>query len=156
MNNGTLTPIQCFVGKVDIRGADECWEWQEGVDSWGYGVFNMDSTSTPAHRWLFQQFYPEPLERSWYICHTCDNPACVNPNHLFLGNNSINQLDSSKKKRHAEARKTHCPKGHPYSGGNLYVSPRGYRLCVTCRRERQGNVRRRGPYRRHTASEEGE
>lgn len=65
------------------------------------------------------------------ICHKCDNPRCVNPNHLYLGTYFDNNRDMVKRGRHAESRKTQCPYGHPYSGQNLRTL-KGKRYCRSC------------------------
>jgi hypothetical protein len=61
----------------------------------------------------------------------------VNPAHLEPKGRGPNVLASLVAPTAVNARKTHCPKGHPYAGGNLYVKPRsGYRECRTCQQER--------------------
>lgn len=74
------------------------------------------------------------------LCHTCDNPACVNVAHLFLGDQFDNMRDKTSKGRHHNKRKTHCKQGHPFSGDNLLLQThRGFtrRVCVTCKKERR-------------------
>ena len=69
-----------------------------------------------------------------YLCHTCDNKRCVDPEHLFEGSNSDNQRDAVDKGRNPQAKKTHCPQGHEYSPGNTYRRPSrpSERQCRTC------------------------
>lgn len=75
-----------------------------------------------------------PIPNGMIVCHHCDNPKCIRPEHLFLGTEKDNAQDKIRKKRDAESRKTHCPKGHPYSGENLYTDPNGHRECKSCRK----------------------
>lgn len=64
-----------------------------------------------------------------FVLHRCDNPPCCNPAHHFAGNQTDNMRDMAAKGRNL---KTHCPKGHPYSGANLYVGSDNHRRCRTC------------------------
>jgi len=75
--------------------------------------------------------------RQHNACHTCDNPACFNPEHLFYGNPLVNARDKTKKGRHPNSQKTHCPKGHSYVGSNLGFLDKAkkHRRCLTCHRE---------------------
>jgi hypothetical protein len=76
-----------------------------------------------------------PIPAGMYVCHTCDVPACVNVEHLFLGTQSDNMKDMAAKGRHHNLRKTHCPQGHEYTEATIYMW-RNRRFCRTCQRQR--------------------
>lgn len=134
-----------FWKKVVKGGPDDCWLWTAAKTSNGYGLFtNADSRLVVAHRWLYEQLYG-PLPPLSVVHHRCHNRACVNPAHLETLTNRANVLEGSGPSA-ANVLKTHCPQGHPYSGDNLYVSPRGQRICRQCRRD--SDLRRRDPNRK--------
>lgn len=89
-----------FWSKVDVRNADECWEWQAGEDRQGYGCFSVYYESWRVHRVAWVLTYG-PIPEGLCVCHKCDNPGCCNPYHLFLGTNRDNILDSARKGRQA-------------------------------------------------------
>ena len=81
-----------------VAKGDGCWEWQGGRTPTGYGVFGMGNTVRGAHRVAWELIYgPIPTDR--WILHHCDNPPCVNPQHLFLGDRSTNVRDMHAKGR---------------------------------------------------------
>jgi hypothetical protein len=123
-----------FMKYVNIQD-NGCWFWIGGKRGRGYGNFWTGEKQEPAHRVAYELFVGSIPEGLW-VLHHCDNPPCVNPDHLFLGDRSLNMKDAADKKRHQESRKTHCPHGHPYSGDNLIVNKNGYRICKECKRNK--------------------
>jgi hypothetical protein len=93
-------PIR-FWRKVDIRGRDECWEWKAGDRGCGYGTFCIYGKAEGAHRMAFLLSGGILTKDKPCVLHTCDNPACCNPNHLFAGSFADNTRDMIKKGRRA-------------------------------------------------------
>ena len=87
-----------FWAKADIRGAEECWEWNAGRNSRGYGIFYIRKGYGRTATRVAVAFR-EPIPQGHVVCHKCDNPPCVNPAHLFLGTQVDNGLDSIAKGR---------------------------------------------------------
>lgn len=90
-----------FWSKVKIAGPDECWEWQGMLTKAGYGYINAGRSVTPlAHRHSYMLTHSTTLEPKQLVCHSCDNPKCVNPKHLWLGDDRANHEDCVAKGRH--------------------------------------------------------
>ena len=129
------TPEQRFFEKVDQPAySAACWTWTASRCSEGYGNFFHEGRIQGAHRVSWMLFRGGEIPEGLCICHTCDNPSCVNPDHLWLGSKLDNNLDKVRKGRHAWGVKTHCIRNHPLSGDNLHLSVKGLRECRECRR----------------------
>ena len=95
-----------------------CWEWQKGKDEKGYGVLHVDGKQEKAHRFSWKLYNGEiPVDDSYHgtmVCHHCDNPACVNPDHLFIGVAKDNVLDMvSKGRNRCGVGERHGSRTHP-------------------------------------------
>lgn len=77
-----------------------CWEWTGAKSINGYGITTVKNTKVAAHRVAFIMYGGSFTEEKCCACHYCDNPACVNPEHLWVGSNQDNSNDCVKKKRH--------------------------------------------------------
>ena len=93
---------QRLLSKVNTTEEDQCWEWQGTKNQKGYGRvcfrINGKERKVAAHRLsyaLTHNLDPGHL----MVCHACDNPSCINPNHLFLGTAKDNYWDSKSKGR---------------------------------------------------------
>lgn len=82
------------------RAPSGCLEWTGAKDRNGYGTLRSGRVDQKAHRVAFEQANG-PIPDGMVVCHTCDNPSCCDPAHLFLGTHKDNKADSVRKRRHA-------------------------------------------------------
>ena len=134
-----------FWSKVNKNGpvhpvlGTPCWIWT-GATTGGYGVLSrgrLVDGLIRAHRFAWEMING-PVPKGIFVCHRCDNPPCVNVDHLFAGTAKQNTRNMIEKGRDAfgvwQIATKHCPVGHPYDAVNTYVQPNGSRACRTCKR----------------------
>jgi hypothetical protein len=128
------TPEERIARKV-IKGEDEdgCWRWDgRATNGRGYVLMSYAGQQWLAHRFVYTVLVGDPGPT---LDHLCRNRACVNPAHLEPVTNKVNILRGNGSPAH-NARKTHCPRGHPFSEENTYLFTRKdgsrYRQCRTC------------------------
>lgn len=121
-----------------------CIEWTGTIQR--YGVIHIDGKSQRAHR-IAWEITNGPIPAGLLVCHHCDNPPCVNPEHLFTGTASDNAHDCIAKGRRVLGGPIPvcCPKGHPLAGDNVTKDAIGRVLCVTCLRIKSDAKRKPDP-----------
>lgn len=91
-----------FQIKQGIADPQQCWEWRARRTDRGYGVFSYLGKSELAHRvaMMIEKGKTHPPPPHIEVCHSCDNPPCTNPSHLWLGTHTNNMRDMMAKGRH--------------------------------------------------------
>lgn len=119
-----------------VQKTDGCWEWS-GARTGGYGMLNLGrQLGTKRAHILSYELNVGPTDGRW-VLHRCDNPPCVRPEHLFLGDVVDNNRDMADKGRAWYQAKDACHNGHPYSEENTYIDTAGRKRCRVCRRARR-------------------
>lgn len=103
------TVFDRFDDYVDRSGGpNACWPWLAGR-ACGYGVVQVAGKQQKTHRLAFEKHHG-PIPAGMFVCHSCDNPPCVNPAHLFLGSPKDNIEDMMQKGRQARGHRTNTAK----------------------------------------------
>ena len=105
--NRKFTNEERFHKFYEIMPSD-CWEWQKSLDRDGYGYFWYDSKTSRGHKYAWELYFGD--RGGLCVLHTCDNPCCVNPDHLFLGTHQDNVKDRDSKGRQVKGSKQHLSK----------------------------------------------
>lgn len=87
-----------FLEKVNVQNDDACWEWIATKNKRGYGSFWHKTRMIGAHRASYLLFRGN-IPNGMHVLHKCDNPSCVNPNHLYLGSHQDNMTDKKLRGR---------------------------------------------------------
>lgn len=142
-----------FAEKVRRQG--KCWEWTANKTQGGYGLLMVKRDGKWAPRMAHQLSYEwsrgkkAPRRHSGFCLDhkpRCKNRACVRPTHIRKVRLRVNYIDNSVSPLANNARKTHCPKGHPYDASNTYINPQGGRVCRKCQRRRSLEWKQRTGY----------
>lgn len=138
-----------FWAKVSPEPTTGCWLWFGSTSKLGYGHVSVAGKLRPSHRACYEALIgdvPPGLELDHVRDRGCSSRACVNPDHLEPVTHQVNCQRSSSGDVAASRMlaASHCPKGHPYDGDNLYLDPRGHRQCRECRREAKKSYRLNG------------
>jgi hypothetical protein len=105
-----------------------CRIYKGGKYKEGYGRFCHEGKVILAHRYVAHLYFDIPLDSPLHVLHKCDNPPCIEPEHLRPGNQFLNTLDAMIKNRFE---KPFCKRGHPMLGENIGRS-KGQRYCRAC------------------------
>lgn len=125
--------IESVLAQVEVL-TDGCWRLPHKPFPSGYVPVKLAGVQVRFHILMYQHLVgpiPEGLE----LDHRCRHRWCGNPNHLEPVTHQVNVLRGDAPTA-INARKTHCPQGHPLADENLYLSPQGWRVCRACVRAR--------------------
>jgi len=136
--NFTPAEARNFWTKVSMTGPKtqyarkRCWIWTANENGHGYGVMRFRNKRIYAHMLSFL-IHKGEIPDGKEIDHICRTRNCVRPSHLRAVTHRENMLSGNTIVA-IQAARTHCPKGHPLSGDNLYLH-KGKRGCLICRRQ---------------------
>lgn len=137
-----------LVAKIvaDERG---CWLWTGSLHTstkypaghHGLTMFKGKSISTHRAMWIAVH---GSIPDGMHVCHSCDVPRCINPDHLWLGTHQDNMADMNRKGRNPMSSETHCKRGHEFTPENTYIQRsrgvirgRGCRACAELLRKQR-------------------
>lgn len=97
-HNRRRSVVERFWENVNKNTPNGCWEWMGAHHAAGYGLLYIGDSMKLTHRYSYELHWGE-IPPGVFVCHHCDNPSCVNPAHLFLGNHDDNMADMTSKGR---------------------------------------------------------
>jgi hypothetical protein len=126
-----------LLNKIEIDNNTGCWEFQGGKNNLGYGMIRDEKKMRTAHRVSYEEHSQTKIPVHLVVMHSCDNPCCVNPQHLSLGTRRDNTMDMMNKGRAKpfggigkgmtgrKQPKTKCPHCNRDIANNAYVKFHG-------------------------------
>ncbi|MGH8653326.1 MAG: HNH endonuclease signature motif containing protein [Gammaproteobacteria bacterium] len=125
-----------------LISTQDCIEWDRDIGTHGYGVITTNKKKYLAHRVIWEE-ERGPIPANLCVLHKCDNPTCINIDHLFLGTIADNNHDMTIKRRHWAHNVSTCRRGHSLVPTNrVFRSDRPgktrCKVCVGLRRRRNG------------------
>lgn len=115
-NGESYCNFECRMKKYTLKKENGCWDWIGSKDKHGYGQFCIKANNNPKQRFVFAhresyKFYKSKLSDDFVVCHHCDNPSCINPDHLWAGTQTENHKDMHNKGRegHGSAKGENTP-----------------------------------------------
>lgn len=116
-----------------VNKTNYCWNWIASTNDRGYGIFRFNGKTSRAHRVAYELTFGS-IDDMLVIDHLCKNTLCVNPDHLDLVSQGENvRRGLAGKINNPQSRKTHCSRGHEFSG----IRKDGARNCHKCNVARQ-------------------
>ncbi len=139
------TDVIRFFRKVRVEDG-KCWEWTgctRGLNGRLYGSFSSKNKIQVASRFSCTLFWGE-IPKGYHVHHKCNNPICVNPDHLEAVEPSYHsRVLTVNSISYKNAQRTHCIRGHPLFGDNLFTTKSGHRQCRACSKESRDEFRRK-------------
>jgi hypothetical protein len=134
-----------FTKNIRIEDKSGCWEWTGFIRDYGYGGMYVGGKVFTASR-LSYMIHKGDIPKGLFVCHSCDKPICVNPDHLWAGTHSENMKDMVEKGRASKGKyllSGKCKRGHLFKDGTIRIRSNGRRECVPCSRERSRQYTKR-------------
>ena len=123
-----MTPQERYDAQTDKSG--DCWLWAGTLSAGRYASFMVNGRPVKVHRWIYEQEVG-PIPEGHQIDHTCGTTSCVRPSHL----RAVTAAENVR--AHWREQRGICRNGHPMVEGNITITTKGSRCCLTCRRERK-------------------
>ncbi|SRR6266403_1567959 len=105
--------MKCLPGEILSKisiDSNACWNFTGGMSGGGYGIISFGKYTQRGAHIISHELYKGKVPDDIFVCHSCDNPSCVNPDHLFLGTLQTNKDDEVSKWRHAHGENHGCVK----------------------------------------------
>lgn len=118
-----------LLDNVETGNHTDCWIWMGARNNIGYGMIRDENKMRTTHRVSYEEHTGSKIPTGMCVCHSCDNPGCVNPSHLWIGTRKQRAEDMIRKGR------------HKFWGGKTRLGAKNPRtICPHCNRDIANNV----------------